>query len=418
MRNRLLAAVIFAIAPAAMAESLAGLWDAKINFNGVEIPFKIEFAGEGANVQGWFFNGDERETSTSAKFENGAWTLNFDDYATRLTVTLKDGGLEGEWGPFQKKFYSIQARRFVAPPASKAAAASGSAPFIDGLWDVEGVNSAKGEATWRLIVRQHGSEVSAAILRVDGDTGALTGSYQDGKFVLSHFSGARPALLSLSPASDGTLAVSLTSLHGSNQYKAVRSAEARAQGLPEPTDPTEHTRVKDASRPFAFRFPDLNGNVVSNDDKRFRGKVVLINITGSWCPNCHDEAPFLAELYRKYRGRGLEIVALSFEEADQLKNPTRLRAFIKKYGIEYTVLLAGEPSEAEAKLAQAAHWNAWPTTFFIGRDGLVRSVHAGFPSSASGDLYVQAKNEFVAGIERLLANDTTAANPAAPSPRE
>ena len=70
------------------------------------------------------------------------------------------------------------------------------------------------------------------------------------------------------------------------------------------------------------------GKVVSNDDAQFRGKVVLVNISGSWCPNCHDEAPFLAALHRRYQPAGLEVVTLSFEEADQLANPTRLRAFI------------------------------------------------------------------------------------------
>jgi hypothetical protein len=137
------------IAPAALAQSLTGVWDAKINFNGVEIPFKIEFAGDGSNVRGWFFNGDERETSTSGTFEHGSLALRFDDYATELTATLKDGVLEGQWGPLQKKFYPIQAKRFAAPPPSKV-----TAPEIDGLWEVEGVNSAKGESTWRLIVRQ------------------------------------------------------------------------------------------------------------------------------------------------------------------------------------------------------------------------------------------------------------------------
>jgi len=312
---------------------------------------------------------------------------------------LKDGVLEGQWGSAQKKFFPIQAKRFVAPPPSKV-----TAPSIDGLWEVEGVASTKGESTWRLIVRQKGAEASAAILRVDGDTGALTGSYQDGKFVLSHFSGARPSLLTLELLSDGSLAVDLTGLHGHNQYKALRPAEARAKGLPEPTDPSAHTRVKDASQPFLFSFPDLNGKLVSSDDARFRGKVVLVNITGSWCPNCHDEAPFLAELHRKYHDQGLEIVALSFEEADQLKDPTRLRAFIRKYGIEYTVLLGGEPSEAKAKLVQAENWDAWPTTFFIDREGLVRGVHVGFPGSASGELYVEAKREFVGNVERLLGD--------------
>jgi thiol-disulfide isomerase/thioredoxin len=87
--------------------------------------------------------------------------------------------------------------------------------------------------------------------------------------------------------------------------------------------------MKDQTEPFRFSFPDLNGRVVSNADARFRGKVLVVEITGSWCPNCHDEAPFLAEMYRKYGRQEFEIVSLSFEEADQLKDPTRLRAFVK-----------------------------------------------------------------------------------------
>ena len=83
---------------------------------------------------------------------------------------------------------------------------------------------------------------------------------------------------------------------------------------------------------------------MSDTDARFRGKVVIVAIGGSWCPNCHDEAPFLMELYRQYRAQGLEIVDLSFEEGDQLKDPTRLRAFIQKYGIEYPVLIPGVPA--------------------------------------------------------------------------
>ena len=95
-------------------------------------------------------------------------------------------------------------------------------PSIAGLWDV-GVKSSKGEAAWRLIVRQSGPEVSAAILRVDGDTGMLTGAYRDGKFILSHFSGARPALFQVTPRKDGTLDV----VQGAETMQAVRSSEAR-----------------------------------------------------------------------------------------------------------------------------------------------------------------------------------------------
>jgi peroxiredoxin len=132
-----------------------------------------------------------------------------------------------------------------------------------------------------------------------------------------------------------------------------------------------------------------------------------VNITGSWCPNCHDEAPFLASLYDKYHAQGLEIVGLSFEEEDQLKNPTRLRAFIKEYGINYTMLLGGVTDSAKEKLSQTTHWDAWPTTFFVGRDGLVKAVHSGFPGPGSGELYKRDTGEIVSTVERLLAADKT-----------
>src|SRR5205807_1119640 len=136
--------------------------------------------------------------------------------------------------------------------------------------------------------------------------------------------------------------------------------------------------------------------------RRSSDLVVLVNISGSWCPNCHDEAPFLAELYRTYKLRGLEIVCLSFEEPEQLQNPSRLRAFIERYRIAYPVLVAGRPEELTDRLPQAVNLNSFPTTFLIGRDGLVRGVYAGFPGRASGSFYHEARKEITKRVERLL----------------
>ena len=212
--------------------------------------------------------------------------------------------------------------------------------------------------------------------------------------------GRRPLLLEVTPGADGTLTLRQ---NAKTELVAVRADTARAREIGEPTDPALHTSVKDPSEPFRFSFPDLAGRIVSNEDAQFRGKVVLVNISGSWCPNCHDEAPFLAALHRKYRSSGLEVVTLSFEEADQLANPTRLRAFIGQYGIGYTVLLAGVPDDAETKVPQAVNLNAFPTTFILGRDGRVRAVHTGFPSPGSGAFYTKAERDITEQIERLLA---------------
>jgi thiol-disulfide isomerase/thioredoxin len=385
----------------AAAQSVAGLWDATVVVNDVQIPFRVEIAGTGAAVKGSFFNGDEKVTSTTGSFENGSLVLSFDEYETKLEATFNDGSLEGQYSRGTRGApYPFKAKRF-APAAVDGA----DVPSIAGLWNVQ-VKSSKGESAWQLIVRQSGAEASAVILRVDGDTGALTGTFANGRFVLSHFSGARPLRLELTPQSDGTLAVVQNK---DEALIAVRSDVARAKGLPEPSDPSRFTSVKDPTEPLRFSFPDLSGQLVSNTDERFRGKVLIVNITGSWCPNCHDEVPFLVELYRKYHNQGLEVIGLSFEEAAQLKNPTRLRAFNKRYGVDYTVLLAGEPKEAPDKLPQAANLNSFPTSFFLGRDGRVRSVHAGFPGRASGRFHEEAKAELTATVERLLAERVSTA---------
>jgi thiol-disulfide isomerase/thioredoxin len=142
--------------------------------------------------------------------------------------------------------------------------------------------------------------------------------------------------------------------------------------------------------------------VLSNEDPKFKGKVVLAIVTGTWCPNCHDEAQYLVELYAKYHDKGLEIVALDFEEPDQQASLKRVNAFIKQYKVPYTYLIAGDPSEMWDKVPQAVNLNTWPATLFIGRDGRVKATHAGFASPASGEFYSQLQEEFTSNIERLL----------------
>jgi len=408
MHGKHFAAVLLALAPLVLApltqaQSIAGRWDATIQINGVATPFPLEISGSGTNVTASFFNGDDRYPSTQGRFENGKLVLNWDYYAATLDATLKDGVLEGQYAATRrmKGPFAIRATR---AEAAKPAAVPVIVPSIDGLWEIPN-KSGKGELAWRFIVnqskvQQSGMKVAATILRVDGDTGTISGTFQNGKFVLSHFDGARAHLLEITPAADGTLDILQD---GRTKMTAYRPAVARAKGLPEPTDADSHTTMKDASEPFRFSFPDLKGRVVSNLDAQFRGKVLVVEITGSWCPNCHDEAPFLAEMYRKFGRQGLEVVSLSFEEADQLKDPTRLKAFVKKYGLEFPVLLGGDPDEANAKLTQLVNWNTWPATLFIDRRGLVRGIHSGFPSSGSGNLFLQAKEEFNVQVGRLLA---------------
>ena len=321
---------VWSLACASGPRPIDGRWDATVEVNKIQIPFQFEIVGNGPELQGAFFDGDLKVVSTSGHRDAEAddrIVLNFDQYGSKVEVVLKDGRLEGNYVRGTRGApYPFHAQR-----AAEAVTSDSQAPDIAGEWKIPH-ESNKGEQAWRFIVRQTGPEVSASILRIDGDTGAITGRYRDGKFVLSHFDGARPLLLEVAVQPDGSLDI-VQNQNAQNRLVAYRLEDARAKAAPEPTDPLAHTRAKDPNAVFTFNFPDLEGRPVSNTDERFQGKVLAISMTGSWCPNCHDEAPFLTELYKKYHDRGLEVIAFAFEEADQLKNPVRLKAFMKNFGI-------------------------------------------------------------------------------------
>jgi peroxiredoxin len=384
----------------ASARSLEGRWEGTVTVNDAAIPFRLDLGRKGNLLQATLFNGEVRQTSTSASFEKDLLRIRFDHYLTRIVAHLQDGQLTGRVQLRNDK--EGAGSRFTASRYRPEVIETANLPSIEGLWIVPRETS-KGEKSWRLVVSQKGPELSAAILRIDGDTGALTGRWQKDRFVLGHFDASRPLRLEIAPTAEGSLDLLLAG-GGPNRGRltAYRPDVARARGIEDPSNPWTHTTVRDPNELFTFRFPDLDGKLVANTDERFTNKALLVVVTGTWCPNCHDEARYLVELDRQYRHRGLEIVALDFEEPEQQEELTRAKAFVRKYGVEFPYLLAGAPAELHEKIPQALNLNTWPATFFIGRDGRVKAVHAGFAAPASGPFHDQLRREYTEQIERLL----------------
>ncbi|HEV8177648.1 MAG TPA: TlpA disulfide reductase family protein, partial [Gemmatimonadales bacterium] len=188
-------------------------------------------------------------------------------------------------------------------------------------------------------------------------------------------------------------------LRTQTRWQAVRSTDASHL-----TPPTQITSA-DTAEPFRFRFPDLRGRMVGNDDPRFRGKVVLVDIFGTWCPTCHEGTPGLLDLYNRYHRRGLEMVGLAFEvTGDTAVDAPLVRRYRDKFRIPFPLLLAGtnDVEGIEAALPQLREAGAYPTFVFLGRDGRVRRVHAGFHGLAAGAQHQRQVREFEVEIERLL----------------
>ncbi len=382
---------LVAVAGTALAAGFNGTWDATILAGNELVPFRLEVSQSPLRV--CFFEDTQPVCSTAARIEAGTLIAQWDYLGRELRLEIAGDGLQGVYrGLRTKRELAIQAK------SHQPAADSPNRPQLSidlaGDWEIH--SAERPRLAWQLLLRQTGRELKGTILRVDGDDGTLVGRIEGKHFLISHFSGDRPVILEGTLADDGSLDLKF---QGSRLF-ALRPAAARARNLPAPADPATFARAKDPSQPFHFHLPDLNGRIYTEAD--FRGKPLVISITGSWCPNCRDEAPFLAELYQRYHAAGLEMAAFCFEPADDAGHE-QLRAFLRRFAIAYPALLAGEPSTLKTAVPEIDNLGAFPTTIYIGKDGRVRSVHTGFPSAGSGQELIRVKREIRELVERMIA---------------
>lgn len=397
-------------------EGIAGVWQGYATVHETQqVPITLRISGSGSHLKADFLNGPADRpdvvTASSVSFGGGHLVASFDYFARSIDATLADGKLSGTYGPTHPTARSAAPVPFVVTrhDADVDPVSAPGAPDISGSWEIA-TKSAKGESAWEFRADKPAGAspvIKTVIQRIDGDTGGLWGTWNGTSYVVGHFTAAGPALYSVTPQTDGTLLIKslLSNPHGtaSAELIARRPVEARKENLAAPTDPTQQTTVKDASVPLAFSFPDQSGKLVSNTDPQFRGKVVIVAVGGSWCPNCHDEAPFLVSLYQRFHTKGLEIVNLDFEQGDPETDAPRLKAFIAHYGIPYPVLSAGTTDQLAEKIPQGENLNCWPTSFFIGRDGLVKETHAGFAGPGNTVGHAALEREVTAQVEKLLA---------------
>ncbi len=401
---------------------LVGRWRAELASPGGPLPFGLEIERLGDRLEAFAVNGAERAPFSSVAIDGRRVVLAFDFYDSRIEAEVEpDGGrMRGEWTKVVPKGLSrleFSAERAEGPRFAALAAAGfepgagGIFPPIDGVWEVEfsdddGREPAQGE------FRQRGSEVAGTFLTPTGDFRFLAGSYERGVLRLSTFDGAHAFLFTARATPAGTLAGDFWSR---DSYHATWTARRAGEATPVLPDAWSLVGLTNDTGALDFRFPDLEGREVSLADPRFAGKVVLVNLFGSWCPNCNDEAPLLAEWARRYRQRGLEVVGLAYEFTGEPERDRRQVArYAERHGIDFPLLLAGvsDKKEAAATLPDLTGVVAYPTSIFVGRDGRVREIHSGFAGPGTGEHHERLKAELEALIERLLAEGPPAPVPA------
>ena len=189
---------------------------------------------------------------------------------------------------------------------------------------------------------------------------------------------------------------------GKTSYKTFVSKRNDAASLP---DANSLTYLKDGYDRIDFSFPDLEGKKVSLTDEKYKGKVVVLQIFGTWCPNCMDETRFLSDWYRKNADQGVEIIGLAYEiKPDFNYARDRVMTMKEKLDVPYDFLIAGTSSteSASESLPMLNRVMSFPTSIIIDRKGEVRRIHTGFSGPATGVYYEEFVDDFNQFMKGLL----------------
>lgn len=278
---------------------------------------------------------------------------------------------------------------------------------ISGVWEMVFTEEDGFTFIAKGIFEQDGNKITGTIRTTTGDYRYLEGAVSANMFMFSVFDGAHAFLFAGKIANAGNNMKG--EFYSGNHYKAIFKGRRNAN-FELPHEDTL-TFLNEGYDSLEFSFPDLEGNTISLSDEQFQDHVVIVQIMGSWCPNCLDESRYYSEYFKNNPSKDLEFVALAFEFAKtEAKAFAGLKRLKDKVGIEYPILLAqygtsdkSNKVEAQKKLPMLNHVLSFPTTIFIDKKGKVRKIHTGFNGPATGDKYLEFKKEFEGFVSELLA---------------
>lgn len=256
---------------------------------------------------------------------------------------------------------------------------------------------------WQKDADEHHGGFSGTFLTTLGDYRYLSGEFDlpNERMTLSCFDGAHAFFFNAKLMDDGSLLGDFWSGDSwHDTWTAVRDRDAK---LP---DPFGLTKINDGVQLDELEFPDLDGVARKLGDPRFAGKARIVQLFGTWCPNCNDEARYLRELDERYRDRGLAILGLAFEITGESERDARqVRRFAAHHAIRYPLLVAGvsDKQKASERFPLLDKVRAYPTTLFVDSRGRVRAVHQGFSGPATGAEHLKLREDFERLIETLLA---------------
>lgn len=372
--------------------------------DGRQIVFNFEVGENGGRTVLHIINGGERLLVDSIRLAGDSVFIQLPFFESQLKAKiLPDGNLRGWWVkrladkdqvmPFAA--YHNQRQRFsVQMPARYN---------ISGRWAAHLLGQDNQATQSVAVFEQQGAHLTGSFLTASGDYRYLEGIASGDSIRLSGFDGGN-AYLFTAKVSDGNTITGGNFYSGPTGTKTWMAEKNNAAALP---DGYGETTIRAGESKLNFTFKSTDDKTVSIKDDAYKGKVVVVQIMGSWCPNCMDETNFLSSYYNANRQKGIEMIALAYERTTDLERSRKsIQSFQRRFDVKYPVLITGvtynDSLRTEKTLPQLTNLKAFPTTIFIGKNGAVKKIYTGFTGPGTGTFYEQYKKEFDQTINTLL----------------
>ena len=386
----------------------SGVWRAILQRpDGQQIVFNFTTVVEKNKQLIYVMNGNERLLVDSVKREGDSLWIIMPFFSSRFAARVQpDGNLEGtyikSYGDRKQEipFYAVYGNSDRYPAQTKPG------NNITGSWEVVFSNGKKTTQAIGVFAQGGNGKVTGTFRTATGDYRYLEGIINGDSLILSGFDGGHAILFTAKLDNDSTItrADYYSGLAGHETWTARKNSQVQL------ADSYEQTKLKPGETRLSFRFPSLKGDTVSVQDEKYKNKVVVVQILGSWCPNCMDETAFLSDYYNKHRSEGVEIIGLAYERTTSFEESKKaLEPFQKRFAVQYPFLVTGvavsDSLRAQKTLPQLEAIKAFPTTIFIDKKGIIRKIHTGLDGPATGKYYEAFKQEFDELITALLKED-------------
>ncbi|HET9055086.1 MAG TPA: TlpA disulfide reductase family protein, partial [Cyclobacteriaceae bacterium] len=326
------------------AELKTGTWRGTLKIQGQELPFNFRVVNDGAgDYDAYLINASEELLLDEVTFVRDSVNITLHVFDAQLRAAVTENELNGfftlNYNPAYKVAFEATANEsFRFRPTDTTATATD----FSGQYEVLFVNEK--DTTQSIgIVNQNGNYATGSFLTPTGDYRFLEGGIFNDTLFLSTFDGNH-AYLFKAVKKDSVLMGDFWS--GQTYHQSWTGIKNENASLP---DTESLTYLKPGYKTLTFSFPDLTGKNVSLTDERFKNKVVILQLSGTWCPNCMDETKYLAPWYDNNKHRGVEILGLAFERKPDFNYAReRVQKMKEKWNVSYDFVIAGVNDKVKA----------------------------------------------------------------------